>query len=83
MMMKARYSVIALAALLAAACTQDFPQQTRVGEKDYIGKSVGNFDASEWYPGGELGTTDNVLAGSYEDETPAVTAEAAYITPAT
>ncbi len=73
--MRVRYSVIALAALLAAACTQDFPQQTRVGEKDYIGKSVGNFDASEWYPGGELGTTDNVLAGSYEDETPAVTAQ--------
>ena len=59
--------------LLTAACTHDYPEQARIGEKDYIGKSVGNFDASEWYPGGELGTTNNVLAGSYEDETPAVT----------
>ncbi len=73
--MKVRNSIIILAALLAAACTQDFPEQKRIGEKDYIGKCVGNFDASEWYPGGELGTTDNVLAGSYEDETPAVTAQ--------
>jgi len=42
------------------------------GESSYVGKAVGNFEASEWYPGGELGTTDNVLAGCYEDETPAV-----------
>jgi len=41
----------------------------------YIGQAVGNFSASEWYPGGELGTTDNVTAGCYEDETPAVTAQ--------
>lgn len=38
---------------------------------DYIGKAVGNFSKDEWYPGGELGTTDNVSAGCYEDETPA------------
>ena len=42
-------------------------------EANYIGKAVGNFSAEEWYPGGELGTTDNVSAGCYEDETPAVT----------
>ena len=42
-------------------------------EADYIGKEVGNFLAEEWYPGGQLGTTDNVSAGCYEDETPAVT----------
>jgi CxxC motif-containing protein (DUF1111 family) len=41
----------------------------------YVGQAVGNFSASEWYPGGELGTTDNVTAGCYEDETPAVTAQ--------
>ena len=38
----------------------------------YVGQAVGNFDKSEWYPGGELGTTDNVASGCYEDETPAV-----------
>ena len=39
----------------------------------YVGQAVGNFDASEWYPGGQLGTTDNVANNSYEDESPAVT----------
>lgn len=24
----------------------------------YVGQAVGNFDKSEWYPGGELGTTN-------------------------
>ncbi|MGN0195438.1 MAG: di-heme oxidoredictase family protein [Candidatus Cryptobacteroides sp.] len=38
----------------------------------YVGQVVGNFDASEWYPGGQLGTTTNVTEGCYEDETPAV-----------
>lgn len=39
----------------------------------YVGRATGNFLAEEWYPGGLLGTTDNVSAGCYEDETPAVT----------
>ena len=38
----------------------------------YVGQAVGNFSKEEWYPGGELGTTDNVTSGCYEDETPAV-----------
>ena len=38
----------------------------------YVGQAVGNFSKDEWYPGGELGTTDNVASGCYEDETPAV-----------
>ena len=41
----------------------------------YVGQAMGNFDKSEWYPGGELGTTDNVARGCYEDEAPAVTAQ--------
>ena len=64
--------ILTLTAVLAAACTQDNPQQSEKGEKEYIGKSVGNFDASEWYPGGVLGTTTNALAGCYEDPAPAV-----------
>lgn len=40
-------------------------------DADYVGKAVGNFSKDEWYPGGKLGTTDNVSAGCYEDETPA------------
>ena len=48
---------------------------TREPDARYVGQAVGNFSAAEWYPGGELGTTDNVTAGCYEDETPAVTAQ--------
>ena len=38
----------------------------------YVGLAVGNFDASEWYPGGELGTTTNKGSTCYEDPAPAV-----------
>ena len=61
--------------MVAASCQHDSRESSLKGESEYIGKAVGNFDASEWYPGGELGTTDNVLAQCYEDETPAVTAQ--------
>lgn len=37
-----------------------------------MGKAVGNFSASEWYPGGELGTTDNVTTNAFSDEAPVV-----------
>lgn len=44
------------------------------GEADYayVGQAVGNFAASEWYPGGELGTTTNRGSTCYEDPAPAV-----------
>lgn len=44
----------------------------REPDAKYVGQAVGNFSADEWYPGGELGTTTNVTAGCYEDETPSV-----------
>ena len=46
--------------------------KTREPDAKYVGQAVGNFSADEWYPGGQLGTTDNVTAGCYEDETPSV-----------
>lgn len=58
------------------SCSDDDNINPDAGNTDdvsFVGKAVGNFEASEWYPGGELGTTDNVTAGCYEDETPAVT----------
>ena len=66
-----------MASMAVLACNNDNKgeQPSPEGESKYIGKAVGNFEASEWYPGGQLGTTDNVLAGCYEDETPAVTAQ--------
>lgn len=67
-------SLMLMAAIVAfTACSDD--ETTAVVETDanYVGKDVGNFEASEWYPGGELGTTDNTAGNCYEDETPAVT----------
>lgn len=68
--------LMACASLSFAACTDDDDtgggNPTPGDDYTYVGKAVGNFSADEWYPGGELGTTDNITAGCYEDETPAV-----------
>ena len=63
--------------LALASCSDNDPEPTpspSTGEADYgyVGKQVGNFLAEEWYPGGELGTTENTAAGCYEDETPSI-----------
>ena len=77
-MMK-RILAFAMIGMVVASCSDnnDMPGeeggQSSAFEADYIGKAVGNFTAEEWYPGGQLGTTDNVTAGCYEDEAPAVT----------
>ncbi len=74
-----RFFAFALIGMAAASCSDnnDVPEedggQTSASEAEYIGQAVGNFSADEWYPGGQLGTTDNVTAGCYEDEAPAVT----------
>lgn len=56
------------------SCSDDNTVISTTGEDDYryVGQAVGNFSKEEWYPGGELGTTENTAAGCYEDETPAV-----------
>ena len=64
-------------ALLVLGCIPD-PYSTgfesrHESDAKYVGQAIGNFSAEEWYPGGRLGTTDNVTEGCYEDETPAVT----------
>ena len=74
--MKQRFFFLACGlALLASGCMPDdvrtkFPAG-RESDAKYVGQAVGNFTAEEWYPGGVLGTTDNVTEGCYEDETPA------------
>lgn len=66
--------LLSLAALAGAACTHDYdPAPVQESDANYVGKAVGIFTAEEWYPGGVLGTTDNITEGCYEDETPAVT----------
>ncbi len=70
---------LTLGFLLSASlvsCTDDDNEALKeitTEDVDFVGKAVGNFLAEEWYPGGQLGTTMNVVAGCYEDETPAVT----------
>ena len=71
---------LAVTALAVAACEPKenaTPAPAKESDAKYVGQAVGNFSAAEWYPGGELGTTDNITEGCYEDETPAVTVRAA------
>jgi CxxC motif-containing protein (DUF1111 family) len=80
MMKNNRLSLFILGGLLSfglASCSDDNSNDNNIVETaktdaDYVGKAAGNFLAEEWFPGGELGTTANVSAGCYEDETPAV-----------
>ena len=62
-------------ALLVSGCGPDNLasrfEPKRESDAKYVGQEVGNFTADEWYPAGKLGTTLNVTAGCYEDETPA------------
>lgn len=75
-MKKVHYYSLMLAAMLAPACiscSDDDNVEISETDSDYVGTSVGNFDASEWYPGGKLGTTENTASDCYSDEAPAVT----------
>lgn len=65
---------ISLASVTACSDDDNIGEGTwasKGSDASYVGQAVGNFSADEWYPGGELGTTTNVSAGCYEDETPA------------
>lgn len=62
----------ALAASLAACSDDDKLTVQQNEEAQSLGNAVGNFKAEEWYPGGQLGTTDNVGANAYSDQAPAV-----------
>lgn len=77
------YGPLMLAAMMGlslTACHDDDNGGTTAGgistngEDDYkyVGKATNGFTPSEWYPGGEQGTTENTTASCYEDETPAV-----------
>ena len=72
------YMSFAMALAMTMASCSDDNNDVEITETDaaYVGKTVGNFDESEWYPGGKLGTTENTGSSCYSDETPAVTADA-------
>lgn len=65
-------SVACLCMGMFTACSDGDKANVTVPEAYYVGKQVGNFDASEWYPGGELGTTDNISSSAFSDQTPAI-----------
>lgn len=72
-MRKPFYPIIAICCALSfTACSDDDKTSYELPEASYVGQAVGNFTADEWYPGGELGTTENISAGGYEDNSPAV-----------
>ena len=52
--------------------SDDTEETLKADDYTYVGLSIGNFDASEWYPGGSLGTTTNKGSTCYEDPAPAV-----------
>ncbi len=69
-----QFSIIAmLAAPLLSACSDDDDNKQDLGElaiaENVFGKANDVFSADEWYPGGQLGTTDKA---SYSAATPAV-----------
>lgn len=79
--MQKHYFIPSLASVLLAAnfvsCSDD---DTTIAtneqpEASYVGQAVGNFTADEWYPGGQLGTTENTGSNAYSDQTPAVDAD--------
>ena len=63
-----------LSAILLTACSDDNDNANGLGlltpDEQAFGKATGNFTAEEWYPGGELGTTEKA---SYSAPAPAVT----------
>jgi CxxC motif-containing protein (DUF1111 family) len=69
------FTLASVATLAIVSCSDDNNEGGNMPEveENFVGAAVGNFSAEEWYVGGELGTTMNVTAGCYEDETPAVT----------
>lgn len=72
------YHFLFAAALLSSmslmSCKDEVDSDPTYSETDaaYVGQAVGNFSADEWYPGGKLGTTDNVASNSYSEEAPAI-----------
>lgn len=66
-------STLALLATALTACSDEETLTQSLPDDDatYVGTATGNFSKAEWYPGGELGTTDDVSPSAYEAQTPA------------
>ena len=67
------YASFAMAlAMTMTSCSDDDKVEIQETDAAYVGKKVGNFTADEWYPGGQLGTTENTGSSAYSDQTPAI-----------
>ena len=68
-----RLAVLCIATVSLLSCSDDDNDASGLGTltpaEESFGKAVGNFTADEWYPGGQLGTTEKA---SYSAPTPAV-----------
>jgi len=74
-MSKEIFKALSLCAVgLAFVACSDDDDVIIANESDgkYVGTAQGNFASEEWFPGGELGTTNSIAANCYENETPAV-----------
>ena len=64
-------AAVFLSACMLGSCSDDNNTPDGGGltptESDakYVGQAVGNFSKEEWYPGGELGTTENISSNCY------------------
>ena len=71
------FFVSMLAVSVLSACSDSSDSGTELGpltpDELSFGKATGNFTAEEWYPGGQLGTTEKA---SYSAPAPAVTNQA-------
>lgn len=66
------FGMLSAAGLTACSDNNDFADLGPLTpEEQAFGKATGNFTAEEWYPGGELGTTEKA---SYSAITPAAIA---------
>ncbi len=66
----------ALALTMGMASCSENKVEYQETDADYVGQKTGNFSAEEWYPGGELGTTDNTGTSCYSDEAPVINTDA-------
>lgn len=65
-------SIVGMSLASCSDSTNEAISTTGQDDYKYVGKDVAGFSAEEWYPGGKLGTTENVGSTCYEDQTPAI-----------
>lgn len=65
-------TAVLASALIACSDENSNIATNEMPEASFVGQAIANFSADEWYPGGLLGTTDNIGSSAYSDQTPVV-----------